>query len=109
MRKFVSIFAYLCCIPVLAWGGEPQDFEKNWPQWRGPYANGVAPYANPPVKWDENNNIKWKIEIPGTGHATRIFDTHPLMVEQLADWLAQHLGAHVLVEGSTPDPPAKKH
>ena len=73
MAKFVSVFVCLCCIPILAWGGEPQgDFEENWPQWRGPYANGVAPYGNPPVKWDESRNIKWKIEIPGKGHATPI-------------------------------------
>ena len=73
MRKFVSVFTCLCFIPILAWGGEPQgDFEKNWPQWRGPYANGVAPYGNPPVEWSESKNIKWKIEIPGKGHATPI-------------------------------------
>ena len=73
MRKFVSVFTCLCFIPILAWGGEPQgDFEKNWPQWRGPYANGVAPYSNPPVEWSESKNIKWKIEIPGKGHATPI-------------------------------------
>jgi outer membrane protein assembly factor BamB len=73
MGKFVSVFTCLCFMPILAWGGEPQgDFEKNWPQWRGPYANGVAPYGNPPVEWSESKNIKWKIEIPGKGHATPI-------------------------------------
>ena len=73
MRKFVSVFAYLYLIPVFAIGDEPPaDYEENWPQWRGPYANGVAPYGNPPVKWDESKNIKWKIEIPGKGHATPI-------------------------------------
>ena len=73
MRNFVSVFVYLCLIPVSAIGDElPADYEKNWPQWRGPDANGVAPRGNPPVKWDENKNIKWKIEIPGKGHATPI-------------------------------------
>ncbi len=80
MGKFVSVFACLCCIPILAWGGEPQDFEKNWPQWRGPSANGVAPYGNPPVKWDESKNIKWKIEIPGKGHATPIIWDNQIFV-----------------------------
>jgi len=73
MRKFVSIFVYLYFIPVFVLGAEPTvDFEKNWPQWRGPHANGVAPYGNPPVEWSESKNIKWKIEIPGKGHATPI-------------------------------------
>src|SRR5882672_10665453 len=33
----------------------------NWPQWRGPAQNGVAPSANPPIIWSETNNIKWKV------------------------------------------------
>src|SRR5438876_989877 len=28
----------------------PAD-EQNWPQWRGPLQNGVAPQANPPTEW----------------------------------------------------------
>ena len=27
--------------------------EANWPQWRGPMHNGVAPDADPPTKWSE--------------------------------------------------------
>ena len=45
---------------------------ENWPQWRGPLQNGVAPSANPPTTWSETNNIKWKVKIPGTGLATPI-------------------------------------
>jgi len=44
----------------------------DWPQWRGPTFNGVAPDANPPLEWNENKNIKWKVEIPGHGHSTPI-------------------------------------
>ena len=48
------------------------EYEKNWPQWRGPYATGVAPVGNPPIEWNESTNVKWKVEIPGIGHATPI-------------------------------------
>ena len=48
------------------------EYEKNWPQWRGPYATGVAPAGDPPVEWNESMNVKWKVEIPGKGHATPI-------------------------------------
>jgi outer membrane protein assembly factor BamB len=45
----------------------------NWPHWRGPTANGVAAAnANPPTKWDENTNVKWKAPLPGKGSATPI-------------------------------------
>src|SRR5215471_12295819 len=44
----------------------------NWPQWRGPLANGVAPHANPPTRWSETNNIRWKIALPGKAHSSPI-------------------------------------
>ena len=48
------------------------DFEKNWHQWRGPSATGVAPTGDPPVEWSEEKNVMWKAEMPGIGHATPI-------------------------------------
>jgi outer membrane protein assembly factor BamB len=44
----------------------------NWPQWRGPDANGTAPGANPPLTWSETENVKWKVSIPGFGTSTPI-------------------------------------
>jgi outer membrane protein assembly factor BamB len=43
-----------------------------WPQWRGPLTNGVAVKGNPPVKFGENQNLKWKTPILGKGHATPV-------------------------------------
>ena len=37
------------------------EAERFWPQWRGPYANGVSRTADPPVEWSETKNIRWKI------------------------------------------------
>ncbi len=45
---------------------------RQWHQWRGPAATGVAPHANPPLRWAEDRNIKWKVLIPGQGSATPI-------------------------------------
>src|SRR5258705_13734228 len=45
---------------------------RNWPQWRWPLANGVAPLANPPIHWSETNNVRWKIPIPGKAHSSPI-------------------------------------
>lgn len=44
----------------------------NWPAWRGPLHNGVAPEANPPVEWSETKNVKWKVPIPGRGTSTPV-------------------------------------
>lgn len=48
------------------------NYENNWHHWRGPHTNGVAVNANPPLTWSESENIRWKVPIPGLGHATPI-------------------------------------
>jgi outer membrane protein assembly factor BamB len=52
------------------------DFETeklaNWHHWRGPNADGSAPRAQPPLKWDATTNIKWKVALPGKGSSTPI-------------------------------------
>ncbi len=57
---------------MIAASGAAMAASDNWPQWRGPTQNGVAPKANPPTKWSETENIKWKVKVPGEGHATPI-------------------------------------
>src|SRR5438876_11774832 len=71
-RQFLafSSTALLLCVstaPAVA-----ASAEQNWPQWRGPLGTGVAPLGNPPTEWSETKNVKWKVKIPGGGHATPI-------------------------------------
>lgn len=53
-----------------------QDFEvekhKNWHQWRGPEASGVSRSATPPLEWDAEKNIQWKVPIAGEGTGSPI-------------------------------------
>ncbi len=51
---------------------QTSNYENNWHHWRGPHSNGAAVNANPPLTWSESENIRWKIPIPGLGHATPI-------------------------------------
>ncbi len=46
--------------------------ERFWPQWRGPEMTGVSPDGDPPTRWSATENVRWKIEIPGTGYASPI-------------------------------------
>ena len=48
----------------------PLDPAKQWGQWRGPTAQGVAEHGDPPVEWSETENIQWKVQIPGHGLST---------------------------------------
>lgn len=53
---------------------------RNWPTWRGPLANGVVPHGNPPTEWSETKNIKWKVPIKGSGHATPVIWENKIFV-----------------------------
>jgi hypothetical protein len=69
MQKFLilPIALYLTAAVVRA-----DDVADQWHQWRGPLASGMAPNGDPPLKWDDKTNIKWKRELPGRGASTPI-------------------------------------
>jgi len=72
LRLSLATFA-LCVLPVAVRTGEPlRDPQANWPHWRGPLATGMAPQGNPPLKWDEKTNVRWKVPIPGKGSSTPV-------------------------------------
>ena len=73
MKTTITIFVFCCMISTCVWGAESaEDSQAYWPTWRGPGTTGVATLGNPPVKWSEDQNIRWKIEIPGKGLASPI-------------------------------------
>ena len=45
---------------------------SNWPQWRGPLANGTSPKADPPLRWSETNHVRWRTALPGKGHSSPV-------------------------------------
>jgi outer membrane protein assembly factor BamB len=45
---------------------------ENWPQWRGPALNGVSNEKNLPVKWTTEENVAWKLALPGVSGSTPI-------------------------------------
>ncbi len=51
-------------------GAQVSD-QAHWPQWRGPFFNGVA-RGDAPTSWSDSSNIKWKADIPGRGHSTPV-------------------------------------
>lgn len=76
------------------------EADRWWPQWRGPLGTGVAPHAEPPVEWGEDQNVRWKIELPGRGHSTpivwgeRIFLTAAIPSGEPLPPAAERHGAH---------------
>ena len=45
--------------------------QAHWPQWRGPFFNGLA-RGDAPTDWNDTKNIKWKANIPGRGFSTPV-------------------------------------
>jgi outer membrane protein assembly factor BamB len=45
--------------------------EAHWPQWRGPFFNGMA-RGDAPAVWSDTKNIKWKAQVPGRGFSTPV-------------------------------------
>jgi outer membrane protein assembly factor BamB len=44
-----------------------------WPTFRGPTGDGVAPAgAEPPVEWSESRNVAWKVALPGRGRSSPV-------------------------------------
>ena len=43
---------------------------ENWPQWRGTRLDGISSEKNLPVKWNQTENVAWKINLPGPAGST---------------------------------------
>ena len=44
----------------------------NWPQWRGPTLNGLSAEKNLPERWTTDENITWKLPMPGWSGSTPV-------------------------------------
>ena len=70
MRKTSLLLSVM--LLSLVFGGLVQaQGDAHWPQWRGPFFNGMA-RGDAPTVWSDTKNIKWKVEIPGRGFSTPV-------------------------------------
>src|SRR5215467_3252349 len=79
MRR-ISIAARLLVLAA------PLALAANWPQWRGPSADGISLEKNVPVEWSAEKNIAWKIPLTGLGTSTPIvWDDRIFLTSQIGD------------------------
>ncbi|TDJ79625.1 MAG: hypothetical protein E2O39_00650 [Planctomycetota bacterium] len=70
--------------------GAAGGVDETWPAWRGPDGTGVA-RSSAPLSWSDDENIKWKVPIPGRGYSTpiawngRLFLTTAVPLEELPE------------------------
>lgn len=59
---------FLCCLSASTAFAAASD----WPQFRGPRGDNVAPDAHPPLRWSETNHLAWKVTLPGRGRSSPV-------------------------------------
>ena len=102
LNRKLWIFLIFFSISKIA---QAEESDRYWPQWRGPDATGVAQQGDPPITWDEQTNVRWKIEIPGEGSGSpvvwgdQVFVTTAVSTEKSVDldalaaaWQRNHSG-----------------
>ena len=63
-RWFLALAAVFWIAPLQA--------EETWPGWRGPRGDGTSLDGGVPLKWSIEEDLVWKVRIPGKGHASPI-------------------------------------
>lgn len=67
--SFWSVALYLL---AFAWSHRAAGAEPDWATFRGPSGMGISVAKGLPVTWGENQNIAWKIPLPGPGASSPI-------------------------------------
>lgn len=57
---------------AILWALASPALADDWPQWRGPQLNGVSAESNLPVRWSRDENVLWRLELPGPAGASPI-------------------------------------
>lgn len=76
-RCWTGILLLLLCATV--------GHADNWPNWRGPSHNGVAPGEGYPTTWSKTENVLWKVPLPGPGSSTPIVWGDQIFVTSASD------------------------
>jgi len=71
MKKTVTGICLALLLAPVSWIFAQVPSQAYWPQWRGPFFNGMA-VGDAPTIWSDTSNIKWKADIPGRGHSTPV-------------------------------------
>lgn len=71
-RRIILAAALGAALIVLTSGSLQGNAAEYWPHWRGPLASGSAPSGDPPIRWSETENVRWKVAIPGRGKSTPV-------------------------------------
>ncbi|MEO2018337.1 MAG: PQQ-binding-like beta-propeller repeat protein [Fuerstiella sp.] len=58
----------LVCVGVAV----PAAVASDWAGFRGPGSRGISDDADIPTEWNDDQNLKWRLEMPGAGYSSPI-------------------------------------
>src|SRR5574341_1643563 len=67
-QQFILISAAALLFGVLA----TSHAAENWPRWRGPRNDGSSLETGLPTQWNNTENVRWRLELPGPAPSTPI-------------------------------------
>src|ERR1700731_675125 len=71
---FVALAVSISAPPALQGAAKTvsPSHAADWPQWRGPNADGVADSHGLPTHWSPTQNIRWSVKLPGWGTSSPV-------------------------------------
>ncbi len=67
-------------LAALAFVASGTALAEDWPGWRGPRSDGTVTDKGFPLTWSDTQNVKWKTELPGTGHSSPVISKGKIFV-----------------------------
>lgn len=106
MPRFATLVVLIAaaCSPAVP----PPSQAEDWPQFRGPGANGLTSETNGPVTWNSEANIQWKAAVPGSGWAAPIVAGGKIIVTTAVPVGEQQAEATEGKEGEDAEPPVHR-
>ena len=119
MRRMPTLL--VGCVVVVAAAGAARG--DDWPNWRGPSGAGVAAGGGYVASWGPEENVRWRVPLPGLGASTPVVTGDAIVVTCAVDgqdaaicldrtgkerWRrslgAERAGKHKKATGSNPSP-----
>jgi len=69
--KFLGLVAVLT-LSALSASAADSELHSNWPRFRGPLGTGVSTEKDLPIKWSNEENVTWRLAIPGEGSSSPV-------------------------------------
>ena len=66
MKHTFAIFTSMLLVPLAAFSAMAAEL-GDWPQFRGPNADGHVKGPASPLEWSDSKSVAWKTAIPGLG------------------------------------------